>query len=63
VAFKSEAQRRRLTDLAALGKIKPEVVKAMDEASRDAKLPERVTPRPEGRQQFARLAKKARVVK
>lgn len=50
-SYVSRAQQRKIHQLASEGKIKPEVVAAMDDATKGKKLPERVgapsKPKPE----------------
>jgi hypothetical protein len=61
MAIKSTAQRAKIQQLKAEGKIAPEVADKM-ELERPNKLTYRA-PRPHGRQQFASMAKKAKVLK
>lgn len=44
--FKSEAQRRKLYELAKQGKISQAKVDEFQKATGDAKLPERIAPKP-----------------
>lgn len=62
MAIKSTAQRAKIQKLKAEGKIGGEVADKM-ESERPAKLPYRVHPRPHGRQKFASMVKKAKVLK
>lgn len=43
--FKSEAQRKKMNELASQGKIKQSVVDEFNTASKGMKLPERITPK------------------
>lgn len=62
MAIKSTAQRVKIQQLKSEGKIDPAVADKMEQ-ERPKKLPYRVAPRPRGRQQFASMAKKAKVLK
>jgi hypothetical protein len=44
MAYKSEAQKRKLHDLAKRGEISGKIVNAYDDASKGLSLPERVKP-------------------
>jgi hypothetical protein len=59
--YKSEAQRRKLNQLAKEGKISEEKVNEFNEASKGMKLPERLTPKKQkitSVQQLRELGKK-----
>ena len=47
--FKSQAQRRKFAQLLVEGKIKPDTFEEWNRETGSAKLPERVTPKPEAK--------------
>jgi hypothetical protein len=54
--FKSKAQRRKFAELLVEGKIKPETYEEWNRETGGAKLPERVTPKPQAKRKAKKTA-------